>query len=397
MKKSLVLLLVAVILCATIPFSVSAAGSTIYVGGVAMNDGDYLANDATSTTKTKPSESGYAYYKDGVLTLNGYSYTGEGYYYQFSSDPSDIYPSCIYSPTDLKILLVDISFLENTATNGECISVNGDLVIDGDSESGIQVDGYYGVYLYSSSKDVTFTFNDGIFYALGETGIQIDGYECSSDVIINGGLLAFETTSYSISVYADYNASFEMNGGEIGAMSDLIIYSYDANADITINHGALYVSSENIAVAAYTEAYNESDVLATVTLNGGDLYAFGSLCGVYGDEIYILGGEFRVGYDPETNPDGALYVGGITAVDGMGTIGTTLDSEYGIGVYAIGDVNADQKVDQLDYLVIKRACFGTYTLYGSENTRADIDANESVNATDYLLLKRICFDTYVAE
>ena len=50
----------------------------VYVGGVGMYDGDYLAVGATKTQTTKP-YGGYAYYKNGTLTLNNYSYEGEGY------------------------------------------------------------------------------------------------------------------------------------------------------------------------------------------------------------------------------------------------------------------------------------------------------------------------------
>lgn len=397
MKKMFVFLLTAVILCALIPFSASAVSTKIYVGGVAMSDGDYLANDATATTKTQPADSGYAYYKDGVLTLNEYIYTGEGYYYQFSSTDTDTYPACVYSPTDLEILLVGFSSLENSNAEGECISVNGNLVINGDSESGIQINGYYGAYVYSVDSEVTTTINGGLFYVLGTYGIQVDGYDYDAAMIINGGILAFDTTETSISVYSDYNALLEVNGGEIGALSDVMVYSAYANADVVVNHGALYTNTANYGVTAYSAAADGVNYFGTVTLNGGDLYAFGSVCGIYSDEIYVYGGEFRVGYDAANYPDGALYAGGITAVDGLGTIGTTLDSEYGIGVYDIGDVNTDGKVDASDYLVLKRVCFGTYSVWGSESTRADIDANESINATDYLLLKRICFNTYVVE
>lgn len=48
----------------------------ITVNGVEMYDGNYLANGATKTTTTKPS-GGYAYYKNGVLTLDNYKYEGE--------------------------------------------------------------------------------------------------------------------------------------------------------------------------------------------------------------------------------------------------------------------------------------------------------------------------------
>ncbi len=399
MKKLLVFLLVTVMLCVSVPFSVSADDTVIYVGGVAMTDGDYLANGATATVKTQPAESGYAYYKDGVLTLNSYEYAGEGYLYTYSHDSSDQYASCLYSPSDLEIVFEGISYLENTASDGDCITVYGNLAIDGDDESGIQLNGYYGFYVYSLEKNVTLTCNGGIVYALGTVGMAVDctAENCYAKVVINDGLLAFETNENSISIYSEYDAYLEVNGGETAAMSDLLVYACYGNADITVNRGALYAMTDYIAISVYSEYSDMETILSTVTINGGDLYAYGSTCGVYADEIFVLGGEFRVAYDAETNPDGALYTGGITAVDGMGEIGTTLDSEYGIGVYETGDVNTNGLVDASDYLILKRICFGTYKVWGSESTRADIDGNEMINATDYLLLKRICFNTYTAE
>ena len=84
MKKRLVsLALVLVMIFGILPLSfmsVSAAKSDkIYVAGVLMKDGDYLANGSSSTQTSKPSN-GYAFYKDGVLTLRNFKYTGQGYY-----------------------------------------------------------------------------------------------------------------------------------------------------------------------------------------------------------------------------------------------------------------------------------------------------------------------------
>ncbi|MBE6762564.1 MAG: carbohydrate-binding domain-containing protein [Ruminococcaceae bacterium] len=60
----------------TVPFTPIASGE-VYVGGVGMNNGDYLPKGSQSTTKTKPSDR-YAYYNNGVLTLHNYTYQGLG-------------------------------------------------------------------------------------------------------------------------------------------------------------------------------------------------------------------------------------------------------------------------------------------------------------------------------
>lgn len=54
-----------------------------------------------------------------------------------------------------------------------------------------------------------------------------------------------------------------------------------------------------------------------------------------------------------------------------------------------GDVNLDGKLDVYDYLLLKRAVLGSYSLAeGEETLAADVDKNGDVNAIDYLLVKR---------
>lgn len=60
----------------------------------------------------------------------------------------------------------------------------------------------------------------------------------------------------------------------------------------------------------------------------------------------------------------------------------------------IGDVNNDDKIGTIDYILVKRYCFGTYGMNFVQKTLADIDKNGLVNDIDYMLIKRHCFDTY---
>ncbi|MBO5869326.1 MAG: discoidin domain-containing protein [Clostridia bacterium] len=64
--------------------------------------------------------------------------------------------------------------------------------------------------------------------------------------------------------------------------------------------------------------------------------------------------------------------------------------------YILGDVNNNKKVDSVDYLLVKRACFKTYTLSKEEEIRANINKDNAIDSTDYLLVKRIAFGTYTA-
>ena len=59
----------------------------------------------------------------------------------------------------------------------------------------------------------------------------------------------------------------------------------------------------------------------------------------------------------------------------------------------VGDINGNGKIDARDYLLLKRAYFGTYTLTCAPEA-ADINGNGKIDARDYLLLKRAYFGTY---
>ncbi|MBQ4317050.1 MAG: dockerin type I repeat-containing protein, partial [Clostridia bacterium] len=75
---------------------------------------------------------------------------------------------------------------------------------------------------------------------------------------------------------------------------------------------------------------------------------------------------------------------------------TSITTEYSEFKNIWGDVNGDQAVNSYDYLMAKRAAFGTYTLDEEEFIRADVymDRNYVINSADYLLIKRIAFGTY---
>lgn len=61
--------------------------------------------------------------------------------------------------------------------------------------------------------------------------------------------------------------------------------------------------------------------------------------------------------------------------------------------YALGDVNADGKVNQNDYMLIKRIVMGTYKPNDEELRRCDINGDGKVDKYDYIAVKRIIAGT----
>lgn len=68
---------------------------------------------------------------------------------------------------------------------------------------------------------------------------------------------------------------------------------------------------------------------------------------------------------------------------------------YAVENGLLGDVNDSGTLDSVDYLLVKRASFGTYSFSNEEFSRADINKNKKIDATDYLLIKRACFNSFI--
>ena len=115
------------------------SGYPVTVAGVTMKDGDYLKNNTYVTTREKPAEGGYAYYKDGVLTLHDYRHVSPGVDVEHSylSDPTAL---IISKDQDLTVILEGESYLENTsAEEGFGLFVDeGNLNIVGDGKLSVK-------------------------------------------------------------------------------------------------------------------------------------------------------------------------------------------------------------------------------------------------------------------
>ena len=60
--------------------------------------------------------------------------------------------------------------------------------------------------------------------------------------------------------------------------------------------------------------------------------------------------------------------------------------------YTLGDVNGNDEIDSMDYVLLKRAYFGTYAL--SDIAAGDVNGNDEIDSMDYVLLKRAYFGAY---
>ena len=338
-------------------------GAPLYVGGVGMNDGDYLASGATNTTKSRPTTGGYAYYKNGVLTLNNYQFSGDGFAHEDRGYDGYKSYSLIYSTTDLVIELVGSSNLVGTAVlyeedfdyyfNAETdgIRIKGDLTVRGKGSLNIKVEaeGFYIEDLIFESGTVTIVSNDeaiesdsitvldGVLNTVSEYGID------SKNVTVKGGEfyvlpeddddnIEFDTQTLTVTggklvvkgyngIYADY---VTISGGVVEVEAEYgAITPWDTETEdgfVTISGGSVTLYSD------YSDAiYSTGDV----TVSGGEVTLYGYY-GIYTyGNITFTGGELEI----EAYED-AIYAEGDVTISG-GDVYIYSYEDNGIGAYGI--------------------------------------------------------------
>ncbi|MBP3493909.1 MAG: cell wall-binding repeat-containing protein [Oscillospiraceae bacterium] len=117
----------------------------IYVGGVELENGEYLEVGASAPTTSNPGDN-YAHYYGGVLTLKNYTYTGVGSY---DADDEGCYDVINTLYADVYINLIGTNFLNQTAESSAFgITSYGALCIDSASCGTLSIkssgDGIYG-------------------------------------------------------------------------------------------------------------------------------------------------------------------------------------------------------------------------------------------------------------
>ena len=245
----------------------------IYVGGVKMYDGEYLANDATTTTTTQPS-GGYAYYKDGTLTLYYYSYEGKGYEYDVSAgNYSVIYTEAV---PNLKINLKGSNLLDQTETASDSICVkNGSLTIDGTGYLSATYNGY-GIF---ATQNIT--INGG---TIDTTDQDFGIYSSYGDITINGG----DITAGGKQGICARGGSVIVNGGKVTAVGSDCAIGYDTSFTVDSKMEILASTTANGELGEYVAANHDSykNIVVKKKL-GGDIFVGG--VGMYSGDYLAVG------------------------------------------------------------------------------------------------------------
>ena len=228
-------------------------GETVYVGGMALQNGRYLDNDG-EIVETEPAEGGYAHYADGILTLHDYVYAGEGYAAVLG--PGKI-TAGVFSEENLQIVLEGDSSLtvEDETAFESCgivvldpgFSTETELTICGDGT--VAIDAMGGVFTYGT--------------------LTVDG----ADLQITEGEVGMIGNEMAVTNGADLTVRCSMNGLRADG-GDLLIedstvdimafgddaYAMEAKGDITIDNSVVTIDSGHNGI--YTEK--------TVTIKGDE-------------------------------------------------------------------------------------------------------------------------------
>ena len=219
----------------TTPDPTKLPAETIYVGGVALNAGQYVKNGETTATTGQPAEdtSGFAWHTPGgTLLLVDYTYTGKGYEYSSGNY------ALIYSTGTLHIALGGENTLKQTQSHNMGIYTVGALQIGNVGSLAIEGDNCSCLY---SNNEIIFAGDLGTVN-LKTTGnvtaiVSYDNDEDALDeeaIIVNGGDIYVETF-YPISNLTINYGALTVSSPQYPLSEVPNISNYDGNYTLTVS------------------------------------------------------------------------------------------------------------------------------------------------------------------
>ena len=282
-RKIGVCLMVLAMIVAMIPsWSVTANAASDYglaVGGKAVT---------SDNTRGK----GWSYdLSTNTLTLNGYSYSGEGWtYYSFSGG--------VYSSSDLTIELEGNNSINNTFSNPYCwncgIYVKGTLTIKGNGSLTTQGGGEKGSYGIVAGG---LTVNGGTITAIGKTANDSCGIVTNDErkdmTVNNGTITARAAIATGTSCGIRCSGNFTMNDGKVKAVSEGVNNEHGDSCGI--NSGkSIYCRGGVLAAEGQTKAMYSSQSTYPNGYTKGDK-TFRTY-GIATDEMYTVSGANENGW-----------------------------------------------------------------------------------------------------
>ena len=393
----------------TVAFTPTKAGE-VYVGGIGLNDGDYLHTGSETTTKEALNDS-YAFYKNGVLTLHNYSYSGMGLV-----GPGIFYANygaMIYSDKTLNVTFEGDNRLADQYDAIDIVGIwsNERCDVIGTAGSSLSIAATcVGVY-----AETTLTITEStLTIAADELGLQ------ANDINVQGGFLTI--TSDESAIVADKDVLlYQVTADLTSKNSDGIV----TNGSVTLNEcncvanvydsgieswgGKATIYRSNIKFdAGYGVYADENDIsvynsLVNITAVYDGLFAYNGTVKISGSNLNVTStntGEYDNDYCALQPTQSAIVIDmnaivlAATEPDGILTeyLPENLVTYDRVVIISTiyGDVDGDGNVSAADALEVLKSVVGKVTLTDSQILAADVDGSGNVDAADALdILKKV--------
>ncbi|MBR3935723.1 MAG: carbohydrate-binding domain-containing protein, partial [Oscillospiraceae bacterium] len=345
----------------------------IYVGGKALENGEYIDNEGNITTQ-KPA-GGYAYYKDGVLELNKYKFIGKGVLSLRESDLLQEQYAAVFATKDLTIKLVGENTIAETSTDemegiyGNSIFVIGDLTFEGEGRLNVP-EGDDGIEV----QDGTVTIKEGHVEIGTVDPVMDDGLDIENgNLIIDGGYLNVHSKDHGADIEGDFN--MKKGTALITAGDDRL----NVMRDIKVSGGQMRVDAEDYGFDSEEGSIFVSGGEIYMTTNDEDGFDSGKKIEISGGNIFINATGDCLEAPTITITGGSLELtAGILAIDS----GETIIDEMMEVFDSEDEFIENPDFTELDYAKIIKT-----------ETEHDWGEWEVVIAPDYLnegLKKRVC-------
>lgn len=347
------------------------------------------------------------------------------------TDSSEAYSeSCKFTVEPIAITIENVSLqskIYDGSTAATVTSIQYGGVLSGDFIS-ISLDGITAEFLTADAglkeqaklTDIIITGEDegNYYFDSGKCVVDINGetyiYQAESsvkEIFVNGSYDVSETdaSKFAFTVEPIEGAEYRMDNGEwqdsnlfdlIEPNSAHIFYariketsnvkaSDSGSISLSFNKLNNYDSpilavdvkgdSGNIQIIIYTEEGAE------YSFDGGKTWQDGNVLTIENNAVVECGIRYK---------ESATHNASLSRTNNIDTaeyINSAVDEKDD---YILGDINNSESVDMTDYILAKRAYFGTYTLNDGELKRGDVNESGNMDMTDYILIKRVYFGTY---
>lgn len=167
-------------------------------------------------------------------------------------------------------------------------------------------------------------------------------------------------------------------GSSVKVIADWAFFSCHSLKSINLPNGVTSIGSQAFSYTGLTSIFLPASVK---TIKGNAFYGSDAL-----KDIYCEAASAPAGWSNGSTGDGP-WKNGCSAVVHWDT---PAPSDV-----MLGDLDGSGKIDTKDYIFLKRAVLGTYTLTDKQKAAADVNGDGKINSVDYMQVKRHVLGTFV--